>query len=174
MTMLERQRARMNWQQDHQQQQQQQHQHHQGYFSATGGFNAVFSSSLQVQSSPSLGSMTVVAADSGSSLADVVPHSIKPDPSLETGWPKLDKFVMGFGSSGLPPAPAPAPAAASGFDVNSAISRASSCPPSLAEAKENMSSSTGKESFKKRKAEKVQNTKVCFVLLLLIVVWKLA
>ncbi|KAJ1397694.1 Myc-type, basic helix-loop-helix [Sesbania bispinosa] len=118
MTVLERQRARMKWQQE------------QGYFSGNG-FNGVFSSSssLHVQNQNSQGSM-IFSADSGSALAEVVvaahSHSIKPLP-----------------------APAPAPA----FDVNSAISRTFSCPPVLAETKAT-DSSIGKESLKKRKADK--------------------
>lgn len=81
------------------------------------------------------------SSDSGSSLAEVVAqaHSIK--------------FHM-------PPA-GPEPSPASGPDLNSAISRTFSCPPTLVEAKANDSCLIKKESYKKRKSDKPHNPKVC-------------
>nr|ACN21632.1 putative basic helix-loop-helix protein BHLH7 [Lotus japonicus] len=80
------------------------------------------------------------SSDSGSSLAEVVAqaHSIK--------------FHM-------PPA-GPEPSPASGPDLNSAISRTFSCPPTLVEAKANEFFSIKKESYKKRKSDKPHNPKI--------------
>lgn len=150
MTALERQRARVKWQQQQDQQ---------GHFSGTA-FNGVFSSSSSSSSSlqqqvqhqhHSQGSMMMIAAadSGGSSLSEVVAQSsIKPAP----GGLNLNQFQ-------IPTAPSPS---ASGFDVNSSISRTFSCPPALAQAKKGTVFSIGKETFKKRKSEKAQNhLKVC-------------
>lgn len=64
-------------------------------------------------------------------LGEVVTQSVKPDQSLENGWPKLCKLElvnMGFGSSGL------MSGSATEFEMNCAISRTSSCPPMVAPA----------------------------------------
>lgn len=161
--MLERQRERMKWQQE------QHHQQNQSYFCGSG-FDGAFTS-LQVPNSQGLMMMMMNGAGDGSGLGDVVANarSVKPDPGSESGWPELGKFELpnlAFVSSG--------------FNANSAISRTSSCPPSVAAAmatpladakgKESVSSATekmrsasGRESFKKRKSEKIQNPKVCVV-----------
>ncbi|XP_019448497.1 PREDICTED: transcription factor bHLH63-like isoform X2 [Lupinus angustifolius] len=70
--------------------------------------------------------------------------SLKPDLGLENGWPELGRFNMEFGSSILPPA--------SGFDVNSSISR--TCSRDMASPTEM------KETLKKRKPQKAHNSKV--------------
>ncbi|PIA52695.1 hypothetical protein AQUCO_01000514v1 [Aquilegia coerulea] len=71
-------------------------------------------------------------------------RSMKIDPDFDNGWPGLAKYPLhrtGFGGENLP-----------GFvstesaDMNSSISRTFSCPP------EKLTSSIGRESFKKRKA----------------------
>ncbi|KAI4298335.1 hypothetical protein L6164_031908 [Bauhinia variegata] len=164
MTALERQRARTKMQQDQQhlqlqQQQQQNQQIHQSYFYGTA-FNSVFSP-LQLQLENSQG-LIMAAGGTHSSLDEIVAQapSLKPEPGLANGWPELGKFDMpavGFGSSGV--------------DVNSAISRTYSCPPSVAvkavadgKGKDPIismnSASGGRENFNKRKAEKTQNLKV--------------
>lgn len=103
----------------------------------------------------------MIASDSF--LGELVPPSIKRDQVLENAWPELFKFDMStteFGSSG--------------FDVNSAISAPSSGPPSDTAAaavnesngresvisSEKLSSASGRQNFKKRKADKAQNPKV--------------
>uniref|UniRef100_A0A2N9EXW2 BHLH domain-containing protein n=1 Tax=Fagus sylvatica TaxID=28930 RepID=A0A2N9EXW2_FAGSY len=146
MTVLERQRARVKWQEQQQQQ---------SYFGGSiefGGTSSVFFeqpiSQVEGQSFQGL-------------VGDLVlGEMVKPDPGLENRWSELGKFElsnMDFESCG--------------FDMNGAISRTSSCPPKVVapvtEAKgkvsvpvEKMSSAVGRESCKKRKADKVQNTKV--------------
>ncbi|XP_015932772.1 transcription factor bHLH63 [Arachis duranensis] len=129
MTVLERQRATIKWQHNNN--------HHQGYSSS---------------SSPS--------PSSSSSISLVQVQSSSPTCLAAGAWPKLDNnFLMGFTSSPssgfpLPPPPPPTTSAAS-FDLNSAISRTSSCPlPSLAEGKETTTPNN------KRKTDKFHNTKV--------------
>ncbi|KAJ0010495.1 hypothetical protein Pint_34672 [Pistacia integerrima] len=149
LTVLERQRARMKWQQEqfHVVQQQQQ----ESYFSELSGVFSVPSQVSHVQSFE------------GGLLGgggDLVLGPVKPDPALENGWPDLGKVVVpGYGFGPCGPA----------FDANYAISRTTSCPPAVAaEAKvkessivnHKMSAAVGRESFKKRKADKVHNTKV--------------
>ncbi|XP_050364095.1 transcription factor bHLH63-like [Argentina anserina] len=134
MTVLDRQRALMKWQQDQFQQQQPQ----QGYFGGNelnGVFTHVPVQASQVQSFQGLIGL-------GGDL--MMGQAVKPDPSSENGWNEL-----GYGSCG--------------FEMN--ISRTFSCPPKVAaDTKSNsavaspkISSPAGKESFKKRKADKAQN-----------------
>ncbi|XWS40050.1 hypothetical protein CRYUN_Cryun18bG0107500 [Craigia yunnanensis] len=158
MTVLERQRDRLKWQQEQFQQQQQQ-----SYFSELSG---VFSSQASHVQGFQGGLMS-----SDSMLGDMVmTRQVKPDPGLETVWPelgKVDMAAMGFGPCGVSNGPS--------FDMNYAISRTSSCPPTVAAAvaaeaveikgKESivsvkMGSAVGRESFKKRKVDKLQNSKV--------------
>ncbi|KAE8008482.1 hypothetical protein FH972_004988 [Carpinus fangiana] len=141
MTVLERQRARMKWQQQEQQ----------GYFGGSDQFAGLFLEPGQVGTFQGL-------LGGESVLGEVLTRSVKPDPGLENGWSELGRLElvnMGFTE----------------FEMNCAISRTSSCPPPVAppapEAKgkvsppaEKMSSAVGRESFKKRKADKLQNTKV--------------
>ncbi|GAV58270.1 HLH domain-containing protein [Cephalotus follicularis] len=140
LTVLERQKARLNWQQEHLQQQQQQ-----SFFSELSG---VFSSVPSYQS----GGGFISGADS--ELGEVLARAVKPDPGLENGWSD-----MGFGPCG-------GYGSGSGFELNYTLSGTSSCPPSVAaeatvmEVKDKMSSAVGRESFKKRKADKAQCPKV--------------
>nr|KJB79173.1 hypothetical protein B456_013G036400 [Gossypium raimondii] len=155
LTVLERQRDRLKWQEEQFQQQQQQ-----SYFSelSCGAFS---SQTNHVQGFQG-GFMGGASGDSV--LSDMVmARQVKPDPGLESPWPelgKVDMAAMGFGPCGYGNGPS--------FDMNHAISRTSSCPPAVAATKavevkvnsEKMASAVDKESFKKRKAEKLQNTKV--------------
>lgn len=148
MTLLERQRARLKWHQEQHLQQQED----QSYFGDLGG---VFHLQQGYQ---------------GGGLGEVVTKSVKPDPGLvDNGWAD----VVGFGPCGY------GNNNGSSFDINYAISRTSSCPPAAtavaaaapaAKVTESVvsgkiSSGVGRESFKKRKVDKVHNnTKVCSVL----------
>ncbi|KAF3435714.1 hypothetical protein FNV43_RR22806 [Rhamnella rubrinervis] len=158
MTVLERQRARMKWQQEQIQQQQQ------SYFSGSE-LSGVFSGQTQAgQVAQSF--QGLVGCESV--LCEAVNRSVKPDPGLENGWPEMGKCempIMGLGSCGG------LVSDTQGFQMNGAISRTASCPPTVAAAAadtkareaalhEKMSSAAGRESFKKRKADKFQNTKV--------------
>ncbi|GMI88176.1 hypothetical protein HRI_002486900 [Hibiscus trionum] len=158
MTVLERQRARLKWQEEQFQHQQ----HQQSYFSELSG---VFSSQTgHVHGFQQGGLMSAAAGGSDSALSDMLmTRQLKPDPGLETAWPELGKVgmgAMGFGPCGY--------GIGQSFDMNHAISRTSSCPPAVAAAAavevktnlEKMSSAAGRESFKKRKVEKLQNSKV--------------
>ncbi|KAE9620380.1 putative transcription factor bHLH family [Lupinus albus] len=91
------------------------------------------------------GLMMMMMGCGDSVLGDVVAQSMKSDPGFENGLPELGVFDMGFGSSLLPPA-------SSGFEVNSSVSRTCSRDMALPTQK--------KETFKKRKPEKAQNSKV--------------
>ncbi|XP_028797016.1 transcription factor HBI1 isoform X1 [Neltuma alba] len=144
LTLLETQRDRMKWQQP------QFHHHHQNqnYFSGNG-FDAAFSP-LQVPNSGGL--MVINGGGGGSGLGEVAANasSVKPAPGWENGWSELDK--AGLPGTGF---------VSSGFNVSSAISRTSSCPPSVvasaaATPTEKMRSTSGRESFKKRKSDKAQ------------------
>nr|AZN25257.1 bHLH transcription factor 8 [Betula platyphylla] len=136
LTVLERQRARVKCQQQEQQ----------GYFGGSHEFGGLFLEPGQVGSFQGL-----LGGDSV--LGEAVTRSVKPDPDLENGWPELVNMEF------------------TEFEMNCDISRTSSCPPTVApparEAKgkvsapaEKMTSAVGRESFKKRKADKLQNTKV--------------
>ncbi|KDP41786.1 hypothetical protein JCGZ_26804 [Jatropha curcas] len=146
MTVLERQRARFKWQQEQQQQNPVQIEQESFNF---GDLSGVFQ--LQQQQQGFQGD-----------LGEVVTRSVKPDPGLiDNGWPDLVAFgsACGYGNSN-----------GSGFGTNYGISRTSSCPPAVAAAavadaaavaSRKLSSGVGRESLKKRKADKVQNnTKV--------------
>ncbi|KAJ8763415.1 hypothetical protein K2173_002298 [Erythroxylum novogranatense] len=139
VTVLERQRARLKWQQQQRQlQQQAPGQSHQEE-SCFGDFGSVFGFQ---------GGLSEMVTQST--------LSVKPDLDLvDNGWPDLVGFgPCGFGSNG------------SGFDMNYAICRTSSSPPAVAAAatadegresvaSEKFSSVVGRESFKKRKVDKV-------------------
>ncbi|XP_022762309.1 transcription factor HBI1-like [Durio zibethinus] len=192
VTALERQRARLKWQQEqlqqqqeqqqlpemlqcsdvtalgarlkwHQEQLQQQQEQQQSYFSELSG---VFSSQTTHVQGFQGGLMSF-----DSVLGDMVmAPQVKPDPGLETAWPefgKVDMAGMGFGPCGY--------GNGSSFDMNYAISRTSRCQPAVAAAvaaeavevkgkesvvSEKMGSAVGRESFEKRKADKLQNSKV--------------
>lgn len=140
MTVLERQRARMKWQQQGEDE---------SYFSELSGVFSLPGQQVGVQGGFDGGFMGA---------------AVKPDPAgFEHGW--LDPCGFGFGG-----------ACGSSFESNYGISRTYSCPPVVAaEAKGKeattaaavlnekvklISGAASKESFKKRKAEKIQNSKV--------------
>ncbi|XP_062093349.1 transcription factor bHLH63-like isoform X2 [Humulus lupulus] len=165
-TVLERQRARLKWQQEerpHQQLQQS------TYFSGSE-LGGVYFQSHDDQ-------LHNIQEDSFKDLA--VNRSVKPDQGFKNGWHEPDKINMplfGIGSlssscgfvSGTTNNPSP------GIQMNGAISRTYSCPPKVAvgtateelKAKETVSplekliSASGKQSFKKRKTDKLQNSKI--------------
>ncbi|KAJ6402817.1 hypothetical protein OIU84_014846 [Salix udensis] len=151
VTVLDRQRARIKWQQEQQQQEEVQlPQQEISYFS---DFSGVFQQ----------------AGFHEGGLSEVVTRSVKPDPGLvDNGW--HNDHVVGFGvgppyTNGL------------GFELSyGAISRTSSCPPAVAAAaaaaaatatvtrrgagsvvSDKISYGVGRESSKKRKFDKVQN-----------------
>lgn len=152
MTVLERRRAHVRWQQS--------------YFGVSDFGGAFLEPSQENQVGNFQG--LVVGGSGCSVLDDVVTHSVKPDPGLKNGWLELGRLElpnMGFGSGGS------MNGSPKGLEMNSSISRTSICPPTEAqsapEAKgkvsvpaEKMSSAAGRDSFKKRKADKMQNTKV--------------
>jgi hypothetical protein len=151
ITVLERQRACIKWQQEQQQQQQVQ---------------------LQQQEISYFTELTGVFQQAGfheGGLSEVVTRSVKPDPGLvDNGW--NNDHVVGLGVG-------PLYDNGSGFELNyGAISRTSSCPPAVAAAatatatvrgaesvvSDKISSGVGRESSKKRKFDKVQNnSKLC-------------
>ena len=161
VAVLERQRARMKWHQDQQQQ---------SYFGGTefggGGGGGVFQGHEghhQVQNFQGL----VGTGGGDLMLGEVVSQSVKVvDPAgLKNRWAELGRLElpqpdMGFESCGL------LNGTSSEFEMTAgAISRTSSCPPkavvaAVTEPKGKVSAPVGKESSKKRKADKVQNTQV--------------
>lgn len=164
MTVFERQRVRMKWQQEQFQQQQQQQQ--QSYFG--GNEFSMFSMGGQVGQAQQFHGL--INGDSAG-VGDLLGRAVKADPGLENVWPEFGKLTMpgtgfnvenaGFESAGI--------LNCSGFEMNHTTSRTSSCPLAAAEAKvresvlpEKIASAVGRESFKKRKADKVQSPKVCF------------
>ncbi|TMX05274.1 hypothetical protein EJD97_025119 [Solanum chilense] len=96
------------------------------------------------------------------SLNELVTRAIKPDPCMENSWGDFgttgtngfDYVPVGVGHGGM----------SHPSEMNYAISRTTSCPPTMADnvvkPKETMlSSNRGRESFKKRKADKNQHLK---------------
>ncbi|XP_022725328.1 transcription factor HBI1-like isoform X2 [Durio zibethinus] len=161
MTVLERQKAPLQRQQEQLQQQEKQQQ---SYFSELRGVFSNQTSHVQGLQGGLL---------SGDSLLCdmVMTPQAKPDPGLETARSELgniDIAGMGFGQCGYVNGPS--------FDMNYAIYRTSSCPPAVVaaavategvEAKgkesvesEKLGSAIGRESFKKRKADKLHCSKV--------------
>ncbi|GLT30591.1 hypothetical protein SLA2020_053840 [Shorea laevis] len=159
MTVLGQQRAQLKWQQEQFQQQQ-------SYFSELSGVFSTQSSQVQGFQGEFMGG--------DSALGQVVmTRQVKPDPGLDDGWPDLGMVEVpdpglafslpcGYGNG-------------SNYEVKYTMSRTSSCPPSVAAAaaasvaevkgKESVTldkipSASVRESFKKRKVEKLQNTKV--------------
>ncbi|GLT42795.1 hypothetical protein SLA2020_167790 [Shorea laevis] len=152
LTVLERQTARMKWQQEQFQGQR--------YFNELSG---VFSS----QSSQGFPS-GFVGGDSV--LGEVMmTRQVKCDPGLENGWPNLGTIEMP--DSGVAFCPPCGYGNGSNFEMKYTMSRTSSCPQSVAavvaptsvEVKERELIAADKISVaagKKRKVEKLQNTKV--------------
>ncbi|XP_009587041.1 uncharacterized protein LOC107766787 [Nicotiana tabacum] len=153
MSVLERQRARMKWQQEQLQQQEmmsyfdgQNDQQLMNFYSQTAGAQQFHGQINNVNDE---------------SLNELVTRAIKPDPCLENNWTigtdGLGYVPTGVGYGGTTPQ----------LGLNYAISRTTSCPPNMADnavsdgkAKESMmSSNRGRESFKKRKADKNQHLK---------------
>lgn len=143
-TVLERQRARLKWQHDQLLNQQQQQPLNQSCFNRVdygGGFPPpVAVPSDHLTGFP--GFMSGGGGGGGLSLVEIIMGAVKPDPELEDGWSGMSKFDPSLLLS------------ATNFELNSSFSRTSSCPPAVAEK---MGSAAGRDSFKKRKAEKVHN-----------------
>ncbi|GLU02897.1 hypothetical protein SLE2022_201300 [Rubroshorea leprosula] len=172
MTVLEQQRAQLKWQQE----QFHHHHHHQqeeGYFSELSGVFSTQSSQGQGFQGEFMGGDSV--------LGEVVmTRQVKADPGLDDGWPDLGTIEMP--DPGLAFGPPCAYGNGLNYEVKYTMSRTSGCPPSVAaaaaasaaaaaasaaEVKEKESvtpakipSASMRESFKKRKVEKLQNTKV--------------
>ncbi|KAI3441292.1 BHLH domain-containing protein [Psidium guajava] len=162
MTVLERQGARMKWQQD----QPQLHAQGEGqrcYFGGGSEFNGTFSLGQSIESLMGGGAEAV--------FGDVLNHPIKPDPGVESGWLSgFDLSGLGYGACGF--------GGGSGLEVNFSINRTVSCPPEVAAAaasaatpavtvekgKESLVSEkisqAGRENSKKRKVDKVHNAKI--------------
>ncbi|GMP37889.1 hypothetical protein CsSME_00009374 [Camellia sinensis var. sinensis] len=96
------------------------------------------------------------------SLNELMTRTVKTDPGMESGWADFGQFTGDFGFG-------------SGFEMNYGLSRTTSCPAAaisevpvtataVTEAKQRDSSVLPeKMSFKKRKAEKNHNLKVCLL-----------
>lgn len=147
ISVLQRQQARMNWQQQ------------QSFFSGNDQHG--------VHSIPEAEAAQFQSLMNGDSvLSRLGNRAVKPDPGLETEWPGYGKMSgddpLGLGACGY--------GNVSGVELNYAISRTTSCPPVVAaaaiaeaagsynKAREpsllgQMSSTIGRESFKKRKAD---------------------
>ncbi|XP_011088410.1 transcription factor bHLH63 isoform X2 [Sesamum indicum] len=140
MTVIQRQRSRLKWQQ----QQLIQHQPL-AYFNEREALGA---SLLTLNNDQGLGEM-------------LAPGAMKPDPGEENGWSDDFRRVLNYGNG-------------SEFEMSYPIPRTVSCPPNVAAAmaaevaadkgkEAALSSETGRESSKKRKAYKTQNLKVVAV-----------
>ncbi|KAA8536095.1 hypothetical protein F0562_028573 [Nyssa sinensis] len=156
VSVFDRQRARMKWQEEQLQQQQQSY---------------VNENEFSVFPLPAHAQQFQVLVNSESGLSEFVTRGTKADPGLDNGCPHFANFggeCSGLGSGGF--------GNASGFEMNYAISRTASCPPAVAAAiaeaavadtkrresvsPDKLSSAVGRESFKKRKADKTQNLKM--------------
>ncbi|KAL6270090.1 hypothetical protein ACE6H2_027001 [Prunus campanulata] len=155
MTVLERQRARMKWHQHEHNDPIQLHQQQQGYNFSGNELSGVFSVPIRAGQAQAQGFMGLVCGES----------EVKPDPCSENRWAEL-----GYGSCGLVVnnnGAAGFEEMINGHNNNSNISRTFSCPPTVAAEKKSndavlsqkINSPAGKESFKKRKADKVQSSK---------------
>ncbi|KAI8533005.1 hypothetical protein RHMOL_Rhmol11G0262500 [Rhododendron molle] len=145
MSVLERQRARIKWQQEQLLNQPS------CFFEGNDQFNGY--------------SMPNHAQDFHNLINSEVGLVVKADPGLDNRWQEFGQFGgegSGLGSSGF--------VNGSGFELNYGISRTLSCPQEVAVAvtetarresvsPEKMSSAVGRESFKKRKADRNQSLK---------------
>ncbi|KAM6563162.1 hypothetical protein CsatB_023160 [Cannabis sativa] len=163
LTVLERQRARLKWQEEQRHQQLQQSSYFRG--SELGGMF------FQANDHDQLHNFQV------HSFKDLAVHrSVNHDPRFKNEWPEPEKFNIpllenvslssssGFVSDSINPSP--------GFQMNGAISRTYSCPPIVAVGAETAEvkdkeivlpvgkfcSSGGKQTFKKRKTDQTQNS----------------
>lgn len=159
MSVFERQRARMKWQQDH---------NHQQQMSSFSGNEVNVYCTTEPQAQAQAPGFEVMSSDIGfDSFLNCV---VKPDPGMDNGWPDLGKFggdseYYGYGNAN-----------ANVNELSCAISRTFSCPPvvpaAIAQASgdnsnekkpvfpEKKNSAGGRESFKKRKADKALAQKV--------------
>ncbi|KAK4740167.1 hypothetical protein R3W88_003864 [Solanum pinnatisectum] len=153
-SVLEQQRARMKWHQEQVQQQEM------SYFN---GQNDLLMSSFHQTSEAQQFHGLINVNDQ--SLNELVTRAIKPDPCMENNWGDFgttDNNGFGYVPVGVGHGGMSHPT-----EMNYAISRTTSCPPTMADnavsavkPKETMlSSNRGRESFKKRKADKNQHLK---------------
>lgn len=150
LSVLERQRARLKWQQDQLLQQQQQPLN-QSCFNKVdygGGFPPpVAVPADHFTGFPGYMNGGGGGGGGGLSLVEMVMGAVKSDPGLNDGWSEMGKFDPSLLLN------------ATAYELNSSLSRTSSCPPAVAPTvAEKMGSAAGRDSFKKRKAEKVHNT----------------
>ncbi|KAH6780053.1 hypothetical protein C2S52_011290 [Perilla frutescens var. hirtella] len=125
MTVLERQRSRLKWQQE------------------------------QLNQQPPLtyfnGNQQMSFLSDQGLCELVVNGAMKPDPGIENGWNDDFRRFLNYGNDAE-------------FEISCALPRTASCPPNVAAIIEKeaalISSAAGKESCKKRKADKTQNIKV--------------
>ncbi|KGN43145.1 transcription factor bHLH63 [Cucumis sativus] len=146
LSVLERQRARLKWQQDMLFQQPL----NQSCFSRAD-YGGGFPPPVSVPADHLTGFPGYMSGGGGVggglSHVEMVMGAVKPDPGLEDGWSEMGKFDP---SLLLNP---------TACELNSSLSRTSSCLPVVAPTvAEKMGSMAGRESFKKRKAEKAHNT----------------
>ncbi|KAK1395037.1 Transcription factor bHLH63 [Heracleum sosnowskyi] len=150
ISVLQCQQARMNWQQQQQQ----------SYFSGNDQHGMHSIPEAEAAQFQSLMNGDPVLSRFGN-------KALKPDPGMETEWPGYGKMSgddpLGLGACGY--------GNVNAVELNYAISRTTSCPPVVAAAaiaeaagKEpsllgQMSSTTGRESFKKRKADDNEDQK---------------
>lgn len=155
-SVLERQRARMKWHQEQVQQQEM------SYFN--GQNDQLMSSFHQTSEAQQFHGLINV---NDQSLNELVTRAIKPDPCMENNWGDFgttDNNGFGYVPVGVGHGGMSHPT-----EMNYAISRTTSCPPTMADnavsavkPKETMlRSNRGSENFKKRKADKNQHLKVC-------------
>lgn len=166
MSVLDHQQARMMWQEEQLQQPPTQVQQGPGYFNASDQLN-IFSTPAQAQHFHGL-----IINDQN--LGGLLTPPMESDPGAQNspcnnfGSTGGDSF--GFGACEL--------GNVTGFGILNAVSRTASCPPGMAAAlaeaasaatkrketmlPEKLSSSAGRDSFKKRKADKPHNQKVLF------------
>ncbi|XP_015062388.1 transcription factor bHLH63-like [Solanum pennellii] len=148
LSVLERQRDRMKWQVQQQEM---------SYFN--GQNDQLMNSFHQTAEAQQFHGLINV---NDQSLNELVTRAIKPDPCMENSWGDFgttgtngfDYVPVGVGHGGM----------SHPSEMNYAISRTTSCPPTMADnvvkPKETMlSSNRGRESFKKRKADKNQHLK---------------
>lgn len=154
LSVLERQQVRMKWHQDQVQQQE---------MSYLNGQNDQLMNSFHHTSEAHQFHGLINVNDQ--SLNELVTRAIKPDPCLENNWG--DFGTAGINGFGYVPVEAGHGGMSHPTEMNYAISRTTSCPPTMADnavsavkPKETiLYSNRGRESFKKRKADKNQHLK---------------